>query len=219
MKTSVSRGPVIIGLVVLAAFCNCTFAACPSADLNGDCFVDFNDLAILAADWPVTDYDDLALMAAQWLAPDPRVPNDMVFIPAGTFQMGDNLGDGLSDELPVHMVTLDSFYMGTCEVTSGQYCDYLNSALAQGLITVTDGIVYKGDSGTSYPYCHTSSTSSSHSQIAYSGGVFSARMKNGRDMSKDPNGLRELVWGSCLLQLAKPARGQKAVLQSLNLEL
>jgi len=112
-------------------------------------------------------------------------PQDLVFIPGGTFAMGDNLGDGWSYELPVHAVTLDSFYMGRCEVTNRQYCDYLNSALSQGLITVTSGIVFKAGSGTSYPYCDTS-TSSSYSQIAYSGGVFSVRTKSGRDMSNDP---------------------------------
>jgi len=112
-------------------------------------------------------------------------PQDMVFIPGGTFAMGDNLGDGLSDELPVHTVTLDSFFMGRCEVTNRQYCDYLNSAKSQGLITVTSGVVYKAGSGTNYLYCDTS-TSSSYSQIAYSGGVFSVRTKSGRDMSYDP---------------------------------
>ncbi|MBN2271060.1 MAG: formylglycine-generating enzyme family protein [Sedimentisphaerales bacterium] len=110
---------------------------------------------------------------------------DMTFIPGGTFQMGDNLGDGWSHELPVHTVSLDSFYMGRCEVTNRQYCDFLNSALRQGLITVTSGVVYKAGSGTSYPYCDTA-TSSSYSQIAYGGGVFSVRTKNGRDMSNDP---------------------------------
>ncbi len=139
-------------------------ADCPSADLTGDCFV---------------DYEDFALMADQWLT------GDMVLIPGGTFQMGDNLGDGWSSELPVHTVTVDSFYMGKYEVTNGQYCDYLNSAKSQGLITITSGVVYQPGSGTSRPYCDTS-TSSSYSQIDYSGGVFSVRTKNGRDMSNDP---------------------------------
>ncbi|MBN2271654.1 MAG: formylglycine-generating enzyme family protein [Sedimentisphaerales bacterium] len=118
-------------------------------------------------------------------------PQDMTFIPGGAFQMGDNLGDGYSDVLPVHTVTVDSFYMGRCEVTNGQYCDYLNSALSQGLITVTSGVVYKAGSGTTYPYCDTS-TADSYSQIAYSAGVFSVRTKNGRDMSNDP--MVEVSW-------------------------
>jgi formylglycine-generating enzyme required for sulfatase activity len=112
-------------------------------------------------------------------------PPDMVYISGGSFQMGDSFSEGGSDERPVHMVTLDSFYMGKYEVTNAQYCAYLNSALGQGLITVTSGVVYKAGSGTSYPYCDTS-TSSSYSQIAYSGGVFSVRSKGGRSMSNDP---------------------------------
>ena len=160
-------------------------AACPSADLNGDCFVDFNDFALLAIDWPATDYNDFGLMAADWLTPDPCIPDDMVFIPGGTFEMGDSFAEGNADERPVHPVMLDSFYMGKYEITNGQYCDYLNSALSQGLIVFTSGVVYKAGSGTTYPYCNTSA-SSSYSQIAYSGGVFSVRTKSGRDMSNDP---------------------------------
>jgi sulfatase modifying factor 1 len=118
-------------------------------------------------------------------------PQDMAFIPGGTFQMGDNIGDGWSNELPVHTVTLDSFYMGRCKVTNRQYCDYLNSANSQGLITVISGAVYKPGSWNTYPYCDTS-TYDSDSQIAYSGGVFTVRTKNGRDMSNDP--MVEVSW-------------------------
>ena len=86
--------------------------------------------------------------------------DDMVLIDSGTFQMGDSFGEGGYDEKPVHTVTLDSFYMGKYEVTNAQYCDYLNSANSQGLITVTSGAVYKAGSGTSYPYCSTASAPS-----------------------------------------------------------
>jgi len=176
---------ILISLIVIAISGNFCLAACPSADLTGDCFVDFNDFALLAIDWPATDYNDFALMADQWLTPDPYVPDDMAYIPGGTFEMGDDFSEGNSDELPVHTVTVDSFYMGKYEVTNGQYCDYLNSALSQGLITVTSGVVYKAASLTSYPYCDTS-TSSPYGQIAYSGGVFFVCTKNGRNMANDP---------------------------------
>ena len=142
-------------------------ADCPSADLTGDCFVDF---------------EDFALMAAQWLTTDPCIPDDMAYIPDGTFEMGDNFDEGGSGERPVHTVTLDSFYMGKYEVTNGQYCTYLNSALGSS-IYVSGGVVY--GSGNNQPYCDTS-TSSSYSQIAYSGGVFTVRSKGDRDMYNDP---------------------------------
>ncbi|UCG50295.1 MAG: SUMF1/EgtB/PvdO family nonheme iron enzyme [Phycisphaerales bacterium] len=77
------------------------------------------------------------------------------------------------------------FYMGKYEITNGQYSDYLNSANAQGLIRVTDGMVYRDYIGPSRPYCSTS-TSHTNSQIDYAGGVFSVRTKSGRDMSNDP---------------------------------
>ncbi len=105
---------------------------------------------------------------------------EMVSILGGEFDMGSYEG-----ERPVHLVKVDSFYMGKYEITNQQYCDYLNSAKSQALITVTSGVVYKAGSGTSYPYCNTS-TSSSYSQISYSGDVFSVRTKGGRNMSNDP---------------------------------
>jgi len=163
------RMSILISFVVVAVLCSCGLAACPSPDLTGDCFV---------------DYEDFAVMANHWLTTDPCAADDMVFIQGRTFAMGDWFSEGGLDERPCHPVTVDSFWMGRYEITNGQYCDYLNFAISQGLITVTSGLVYQVGSGT-YPYCDTS-TSSSYSQIAYSGGVFSVRTKSGRDMSNDP---------------------------------
>lgn len=166
---------------ILAATLVCGVrGACPSADLNGDCFVDFEDLAVLASQWQADKFDGLAVLASQWLTTG--IPEDIVLIPAGTFQMGDSIGDGWSDERPVHTVTLDSFYIGKFEITNAQYCQFLNSALGIS-IYVSDGLVC--GSGNDEPYCDTS-TSTSYSQIAYSGGVFSVRTKSGRNMSNDP---------------------------------
>lgn len=44
---------------------------------------------------------------------------EMVYIKAGNFMMGSNTGD--SDELPVHQVTVDGFWIGKYEVTQKQY--------------------------------------------------------------------------------------------------
>ncbi|MBT4815363.1 MAG: DUF1566 domain-containing protein [Lentisphaerae bacterium] len=72
-------------------------------------------------------------------------PDGTVQIPGGTFQMGDhhNLGgrEHRNDEIPIHEVTLDSFYMGVFEVTNVEYCRFLNSALKQRSITVRGGAV------------------------------------------------------------------------------
>lgn len=44
-------------------------------------------------------------------------PAGMVMIPAGGFQMGESLGDGSIDELPVHTVNVSAFYINRTEVT------------------------------------------------------------------------------------------------------
>jgi len=49
---------------------------------------------------------------------------DMIFMPAGSFQMGSNYGK--SDENPVHLVGLDSFWIGKYEITTEQFCKFLN---------------------------------------------------------------------------------------------
>ncbi|MFZ5519490.1 MAG: SUMF1/EgtB/PvdO family nonheme iron enzyme [Candidatus Zhuqueibacterota bacterium] len=46
---------------------------------------------------------------------------EWVFVPGGTFDMGDTFGEGNSDELPVHSVTVSDFYMSKTEVTVAQY--------------------------------------------------------------------------------------------------
>jgi len=169
--------------VLLASLCLCfitsgfAFAACPEADLTGDCFVDMADFVVFAG---------------QWLTTDPCVPDDMVYIPDGEFEMGDHFApEGWDNELPVHSVLLDAFFMSSCEVTNQQYCDFLNSAYPAQL-KVVSGIVYaSSDSTNSYPYCDTS-TASSYSQIAFSDPDFSVRTKNGRDMSDDP--MVEVSW-------------------------
>ena len=107
-------------------------------------------------------------------ADDGHAPTGMVLIPAGEFLMGDSFypREGNSDELPRHAVTVDAFFMDKNLVTNQQYADALNWANAQGnLITVTSGRVYKYNSGTSYPYCDTT-TSYTYSQITWSGSTF-----------------------------------------------
>ena len=98
----------------------------------------------------------------------------MALIPAGEFLMGDQSipSDGFTAEGPVHTVYLDAFYMDRFEVTNQQYADALNWAWSQGnLITVTSGLVYKYNSGTSFPYCDTTG-SDPYSRITWNGSTF-----------------------------------------------
>lgn len=46
---------------------------------------------------------------------------EFVAVPGGCFQMGDNFGDGLPLEKPLHVVCVDDFAMGKFEVTQAQW--------------------------------------------------------------------------------------------------
>ena len=56
----------------------------------------------------------------------------MVYIPAGSFPMGDSFGDGYSDERPVHDVHVSAFLMGLTEVTQAEWDEVRRWALAYG---------------------------------------------------------------------------------------
>jgi formylglycine-generating enzyme required for sulfatase activity len=66
-----------------------------------------------------------------YLTPDKKVFRDrlkdgslgpeMVWIPAGSFQMGDIQGGGANDEQPVHRVSVEKFAMGRYEITFAEY--------------------------------------------------------------------------------------------------
>ncbi len=114
---------------------------------------------------------------------------EMALIPGGQFVMGDHQGyvdpAHPSDEIPLHIVNLDSFYMGVYEVTNQQYADYFNSALAQDLIEVRSGVVFtETRSGLVYGkltdilYFETS-LSAEYSQISWNGSVFSVLNNRG----------------------------------------
>src|ERR1700734_3393877 len=46
---------------------------------------------------------------------------DFLYVAAGPFKMGDNFGDGLPRERPVHTVDVDAFYIGKTEMTNGEW--------------------------------------------------------------------------------------------------
>ena len=55
------------------------------------------------------------------------VPDGMVLIPAGIFQMGSTDLNSPNHERPVHTVYVDAFYMDKYEVTNAQYAAFLNA--------------------------------------------------------------------------------------------
>jgi formylglycine-generating enzyme required for sulfatase activity len=80
--------------------------------------------------------------------PDPgTLPDNMIAIPGGTFEMGDHSGLGgedpkhPSDELPLHSVTIATFAMNRTETTATEYAEFLNAVYAAGSIEVAAGVV------------------------------------------------------------------------------
>ena len=71
--------------------------------------------------------------APRCLAADNPGPGDgaeMILIPAGEFTMGSD-GKAIDEdkaEAPVHKVTLPAYQIDKCEVTTAQYCRFLNAA-------------------------------------------------------------------------------------------
>jgi formylglycine-generating enzyme required for sulfatase activity len=67
-------------------------------------------------------------------------------IPGGEYEMGDHFGyvdpHHPSDEIPIHLVKVDSFNMAKTETSNLQYLAFLNSWLSAGLIEVRSNIVY-----------------------------------------------------------------------------
>lgn len=70
--------------------------------------------------WENTMITDLE----QIVPPEPDYSDNMVFVQGGTFEMGDQFGDGNENERPVHSVTVSDFYISDHEVTFEEYAAY-----------------------------------------------------------------------------------------------
>lgn len=51
---------------------------------------------------------------------------DMIFVQGGTFDMGDHYNEGNFDELPIHEVLLDDYFIRQIEVTHFEFIEFLN---------------------------------------------------------------------------------------------
>lgn len=70
----------------------------------------------------------------------PAPPPGMVYIPPGTFQMGDNL-DGMTSAMPAHNVQVDGFFMDRLEVSKEVWQDVQTWSLGHGY-SMTSGNFY-----------------------------------------------------------------------------
>lgn len=111
-------------------------AACPTADLSGDCKVGLADLAVMAGQWAGEPNMPLLYdMASQWLTEGvPVDPENLVWV--------------YIDDPGVSGHEGFNGYMSRYETTNAQYCQYLNAAKASNDITVSSNYVV----GTSGPY-------------------------------------------------------------------
>jgi sulfatase modifying factor 1 len=102
----------------------------------------------------------------------------LVRVPGGAFEMGDHHGfidpaHG-SDEIPIHKVRLDSFYMGAYDVSTREFCEFLNSTWEQKQIAVREGGVYLA--GANELLCETHAMAP-YSRIGWDGKVFAVLEK------------------------------------------
>jgi len=122
-----------------------------------------------------------------WISP---LSNSLeVRLPASVYWMGDHGGEGgndpahPTDEQPLHPVGISSMFVATTPTTGQQYCDYLNSALAQGLIEVRSNVVYAKGGSAIYAYLYGYAYQTGKASVAYSigfDGTSTFTIKDGR---------------------------------------
>jgi hypothetical protein len=160
----------------------------PDPDINTDTRVDFTDFSILAHHWQDTpcsepnwcgnadinhsgavDLDDFLIMAENWLD---FGPEGMVLVYINDPGVAGHEGF--------------AGYMSKYETTNAQYCEFLNAAMAEGLLTVYNNRVYAADDTTHSQLYLTLYAARPYSQITYSAGIFSVRSRNGYSMATHP---------------------------------
>ena len=81
-------------------------------------------------------------------------PEGMIFVQGGTFEMGDHYNEGNSDELPIHEVTLDDFFIGEFEVTQAEFVAIYGSNPGSGYGDGDDYPVYNVTWNEAATYCN-----------------------------------------------------------------
>ena len=91
-----------------------------SADVNGDGVVNAADITLVAnaLGTTVSPEDDVTQGGG-------TIPDGMVLIPAGEFEMGSDDADAEVHEQPIHTVYVDAFYMDKHEVTNLDYKQFV----------------------------------------------------------------------------------------------
>ena len=95
-------------------------------------------------------------------------PDGFVIVQGGTFQMGDHFNEGTNNELPLHNVTLNSFYMSENEVTQEEYQAIMGNNPAHNYGVGTDYPVYYVSWYDAISYCNAKSIEDGFTPV-YSG--------------------------------------------------
>ena len=88
------------------------------------------------ADWDGNYSTNVTFVITADDGTSPPPPSDMVYVPGGTFSMGDTFNEGSSNELPVHPVSVRSFYMDKYEVTNDKMVEVMQWAYENGKVAV-----------------------------------------------------------------------------------
>ena len=76
---------------------------------------------------PMSDLETVSSVDLTSVPPDMDVPTDMMFIPAGEFQMGSHGEEENGDEMTTHTVYLGAFFIDKYPVTNSQYQLFLDA--------------------------------------------------------------------------------------------
>lgn len=96
----------------------------------------------------VRDQAGATATSSQQVMVFPTELDGMVLVPAGTFVMGSDAGEGYEDERPERRPSISAFWIGAYEVSNARYAEALGRALQQGEIEVVPGPLYGAVHGT-----------------------------------------------------------------------
>ena len=130
---------------------------------------------------------------------------DLCFIPAGTFTMGSD--DDLPNEVPVHEIYLDAYYIGKTEVTNAEYYPFWVES--GGTDSEHTPISYGGEFGT-WPHIAETRPNYPVIGVAYDSAVAYAKWRGMRlpteaEWEKAARGVkaRRWPWGNTFMQRIK----------------
>lgn len=93
------RWKVLISFIVITISGNYALAKCPSADLTGDCFVDFKDFTLMAAQWLTSDSCEPPKL-------EELIPSALAFVED---QLAETVAAITTAQYPIHTVSYTSW--------------------------------------------------------------------------------------------------------------